>query len=335
MKNKTKLSTRQIVTLLKKSRGRDLELLIAHSIGQPKEFVFFHPEYRLTFFEYLKLRYCIYLRQKNYPIAYITKRKEFYGLDFYVNKHVLVPRPETEMVVDEIICHCEGVRTTEAISSLSLRGVATTKQTRLPVIERNENDILLIDVGTGSGCIPISLIKTLEPNNNITIIATDISRSALRVAKINAKKHNVKINFLYGNLLEPIFNEFNNGTTRLPTPGTGGQVEQWNNVIITANLPYLTARQFQNEPSIQHEPKKALIADNADGLSLYEELLKQISKLIAYSLPLIAYLEIDPSQSKSITQLIKQRLPLANVEIKKDLAGLDRLVCLTIEQSSH
>ncbi len=99
-------------------------------------------------------------------------------------------------------------------------------------------------------------------------------------------------------------------------------------VIITANLPYITEQQFQSEKSIQKEPKLALVADK-NGLALYEELLKQI-KLLPTPHNLLLLLEINPSQTEGISKFIQQILPEVNLEIKKDLAGRDRLVKITI-----
>jgi len=294
MKNKNKLPHCHIATLLQKYHVHDIILLISHVIKREKEFVFSHPEYKLSFYEYLKLRYYVYLRKKGYSLAYITKRKEFYGLDFYINKNVLVPRPETEMMVDEVVGNEEW-------------GMG--------------NEILLIDVGTGSGCIPISILKQLNTTTNrqVNTYAIDISHKALRVAKKNAKKHDVNIKFLHGNLLSPLLNH------------SSFLIPHSSNIIITANLPYLTSNQLKNEPSIQREPKTALISDNQDGLKLYDKLLSQINYLvICYMFHVICYIEIDPSQSNKIKTLVNKYLPQAKITIKKDLAGLDRLVCLDL-----
>lgn len=284
MKNKTKLSSYCIITLLKKYNGNDIILLTAQAIKKRKEFVLTHPQYKLSFIQYCRLRYYIYLRKNNYPLAYITKHKEFYGLDFYINQSVLVPRSETEMIIDEIL-----------------------------KIKINQN-YLLLDIGTGSGCIPIAITKQI--NQKIDTIATDISRSALRIAKKNARKHKVNIKFLQGDLLSPLLKH-----SLFYTAHTS-------KIIITANLPYLTNKQFNNELSIQKEPKQALIADNKDGLLLYQKLLQQIKQLLTYNLQITIFLEINPNQAKEIKKIIKQYLPNFNITIKKDLANLDRLVCL-------
>ncbi|KKR35022.1 MAG: Release factor glutamine methyltransferase [Candidatus Magasanikbacteria bacterium GW2011_GWA2_40_10] len=296
----------QIIDLQKKYQSiptLNLELLLAAALHQTKEFIYTHPEYPISIIQYLRFRWFIHLYKQGYSIAVITKHKEFYGLDFFVNKNVLIPRPDTELMV------------AEAIEDIKYQ-VLSSKET------------LLIDIGTGSGCIPIAILKTLT-NKNINTFATDISRSALRVAKKNAKKHGVKINFLHGNLLEPVLSVIP-ATSGNPDNSTGYWIPNLigndNRVIITANLPYLTEQQFQQSPSIQKEPKIALTAEN-NGLALYEKLLKQITSLISnIKYPISVFLEIDPSQTETIQKLIKQYLPNAITETKKDLNGLNRLV---------
>ena len=288
----------------------DLDLLLTAAIKKPKEFLYSHPEYRLSPWQRLRLKYFLFLQKKGYSVAAIAKHKEFYGLpagqaglDFFVNRHVLIPRPETELMVEE-----------------AAREITNVKLQMSNQIQNPNAKLILIDVGTGSGCVPISIFKTLQPTptppkRGITLFATDISRSALRVAKKNAKNHRVNIKFLRGNLLQPILKKY----SLLPTPYS---------LIITANLPYLTEQQFQSEPSIQREPKIALVAEK-NGLALYEELFKQIP-LLPTPHSLLLLLEIDPSQTEKISKLIKQYFPSANLAIKKDLAGRDRLVIIKI-----
>ncbi len=306
--------------ILKKIAGRlpalDAELLLAHSLNRSREFLYTHPEYKLSLLERLRLAYFLFLYKRGYSVAAITHHKEFYGLDFYVNKHTLIPRPETEVLVEE---------TLQEINK-------TIKQ-----------KITLIDVGTGSGCIPIAIAKhfnchpersegslsagqldrdssvaaTLPQNDNLKIFATDISRPALRVAQKNAERHNVNITFLHGNLFKPFVSTY----SLLPTPY---------NLIITANLPYLTQAQFDSEYSIHREPRSALIANNG-GLALYEQLLKQVQSLLVIGhWSLVIFLEIDPSQASRVTNLIKKYVPTAVIEIKPDLASRDRIIKIVI-----
>ncbi|MEK7623923.1 MAG: peptide chain release factor N(5)-glutamine methyltransferase [Patescibacteria group bacterium] len=268
----------------------DRELILSYILHKPREYLLAHPEPRLNFLERLRLRRLLRQRAHGVPLAYLTGHKEFYGLDFFVNKHVLIPRPETELMI-----------------KLALQKILDSRF-EIPIS-------ILIDIGTGTGCIPIAIIKTLK-HKNIKTFAIDISRQALKVAKKNAKHHNVPITFLHGNLLEPIIKDH-----KLTAMG--------HKLIITANLPYLTQEQYTQEPSIHHEPKSALIAPYG-GLALYEQFLQQLQKLLkAYGCQLTAFLEIDPSQSPRITSLIKKYLPNAKIAIKKDLASRDRCVVVS------
>jgi release factor glutamine methyltransferase len=150
-----------------------------------------------------------------------------------------------------------------------------------------------------------------EKQKTVNAIAIDSSEKALAVAKRNAIRHGVPIQFLRGNLLEPLAHEL--------------RTMNHEHLIITANLPYLTPEQYAEEPSIQHEPTSALVGGKT-GLELYEQLLKQMQTLTAKRYTLNAFFEIDPSQSDAMRALIKKYLPNASVEIKKDLCGRDRVV---------
>ena len=157
-------------------------LLLTKASGKSKEWLLAHPEYK-NFWVLLKYKYYLKKLNQNVPMAYILGHKEFFSLDFLVNKYTLIPRPDTEILVDETI---------KEISN----------------IQYSISNILMIDIGTGTGCIPITILKKLK-DLKITAIATDISKGALKVARKNAKKHKVKINFLHGDLLSPIFKSFN------------------------------------------------------------------------------------------------------------------------------
>ncbi len=277
---------------------REVEILLAHILQKPREFVLAHPEQKIIKTKKQKIIKIIKERSKGVPMAYLTGHKEFFGLDFLVNKNVLIPRPDTELMVEEV-----------------LKEIKTT----------NYRLLTIVDIGTGSGCIPISITKTLhnsspykgEVGGGFAVFAIDISPQALTVARKNARLNKTKIKFLQGNLLEPFSKSY-----KLKAKSY--------QLIITANLPYLTPKQIKQESSIQHEPRLALVA-GLDGLKYYRKLLKQIRLLtIDYRLSTIVYLEIDPSQTSSIKSLIKKTLPQAKIEIKKDLAKKDRLVIIKI-----
>jgi len=279
------------------SKQREAEIILAHILKTDRANIIAHPELRLTFFQSLKLSRAKRALENNIPLAYILGQKEFFGLNFFVNKNVLIPRPETELIVEE------------AVKIISNFQFPMSNQCQSP-----NDKITLIDMGTGTGCIPIAIMKTLK-HESVKIIATDISRAALRVAKKNAKLHEAKIQFIKSDLLRKIISDY----SLFLTP--------YSFVIITANLPYLTRKWTESEPSIAREPRLALIADDKNGLSLYEKLFEQIKTLfllIPFSLFLLV--EIDPRQTTDARNLAKKYFPNAQIEIKKDLAGRDRVL---------
>ncbi len=278
-----------ISSLIKKYPHEDAEFLLAHVLTKPREFVIAHPEYKVNFFDTWRYKKCVQQRNQHIPLAYITEHKEFFGLDFLVDRSTLIPRPETELMVEEII--------------------ATIKN-------NFQKEFLFIDVGTGSGCIPITVLQnTSHKNSDIKIraAASDISKQALAVAQKNSKIYHTDIQFFQGSLLEP-FEKKN----FFPTEKT---------LVLSANLPYLTQEQFDEEISIQKEPYTALVADEA-GLSLYRKLLEQLKQLQQKnSLPTcILFFEIDPSQTSKLVSHITHNFPKATIEVKQDLRKQDRVV---------
>jgi len=149
----------------------DIELLLTKVLNKPKEFLFEYPEKNLTLKQFNKFQKLFKRRLNGEPIAYILGHKEFYGLDFKVNKNVLIPRPETEVLVEEALNYI-----------------------------KKEKARIIIEIGVGSGAIIIALAKNLKAQ----FFATDISSKALNIAKQNAKFHKAKIKFFKGDLLAPI-----------------------------------------------------------------------------------------------------------------------------------
>lgn len=291
----------------------EAEILLAYILKKDRSYIVAHPEFPISLYKRLFFYYVLKKRNRGIPIAYLLGHKEFFGIDFIVNRHTLIPRPETELMVEEVLSQ---------IQKYFEQSHKNLNQTN----DQKDEKIILIDIGTGSGCIPISIIKNI-PEKKVTSIAVDTSSFALRVAGRNAKNHNVAITFLHGNLLEPLNKIFSlhqlDSASKQTTPYL---------LFITANLPYLRTEQYNNEPSIQHEPRHALVAQN-NGLALYEELLQQLQKIFQQTMinrfSTSLFLEIDPSQSRQITELIKKYFPDASVKIKADLRNQDRLVIIT------
>ncbi|PLX28023.1 hypothetical protein C0583_02195 [Candidatus Parcubacteria bacterium] len=277
--------------------NQDLELLLSHAIKKDKIFLFTYPETKLNILEYIKFKYYIKKRLAGFSVATITGKKSFYGIEFLVNKHVLVPRPETEMMVDEVRTY-----------------VRTYKPT----------NITMIDIGTGTACIPISILKNIDVENT-NFYAIDISKKALKIAKQNIKIHglNNKIELKKSDLLKEIVSppESERASWKLKIENS--------DIIITANLPYLTKEQIQGSPSIHKEPKLALDGGK-NGMDLYIKLFTQIKHVTQEYQPSSLFLlcEIGALQSKIFKKSLLHILPNAKINIKKDLAGLDRIVTI-------
>ena len=213
--------------------------------------------------------------KNNEPIQYIIGETEFYGLPFKVNKHTLIPRPETEELVEWILNNSEFK------------------------IQNSE----LIDIGTGSGCIAVSLAKNLE---NSKISALDISEEALKVARQNADINNVVVDFFQTDILE---------VEKLPKHYD----------IIVSNPPYVRelekAKMQQNV--LKYEPNSALYVKDDDPLIFY----RAISKVAKSHLKPFGklFFEINEYLAKETVQLLKDE-GFQNIEVKKDIFGKDRMV---------
>lgn len=208
---------------------------------------------------------------EGYPIAYLIGDVSFYGYPFKVNENVLIPRFETETLIEKTI---------KLIKSLNLE---------------NSN---LIDLGTGSGVIAITLKKEI-PSLNITAI--DKSKEALKVAIENSKLNNVNVDFQN----QDIFNY------ELPE----------NISIVISNPPYIEEDSNYNQ-NVLYEPKEAIFVSNTNPLIYYEQILKMAKEKITKK-HLIAF-EIDEDHKEDMHKLCKKYFPSNNIVIEKDLAGKNR-----------
>ncbi|PIR96763.1 MAG: peptide chain release factor N(5)-glutamine methyltransferase [Candidatus Doudnabacteria bacterium CG10_big_fil_rev_8_21_14_0_10_41_10] len=300
------------------SPSLDAEVLLYYTLKKPKEFILTNQSKKLTSKQLNKFKNLIEKRSIGIPVAYLTGHKEFYGLDFMVNKQVLIPRPETEELVQLTLNRIMNYE-------LGIRNV--------------------VDIGTGSGNIITSIAVFLglprggeiipnpnkllpastrrlrqggrryAPRNDISFYGTDLSKKALQIARKNARRHGVKIKFLKGNLLDPLFN----------LPFIREKKSADHSWIVLANLPYIEKVPFspRREPSpdqtgLRFEPKQALFTTEK-GLKQIRLLLKQIGKL--KHLPKIILLEFDPRQKTSLKKLVNLNLPTAKITFFKDLSG--------------
>lgn len=227
----------------------DTQLIILHEVAPNKDrsFLVTHDELTVSTEQLENIEYALAQRRAGVPLAYILGKKEFYGRDFVVDKDVLVPRPETESLIDL-------------------------------VKELQPN--MIVEVGTGSGCIAITLALELP---RAKVVAADISPAALNIAAKNAKKLGAKVELIESNLLSNV---------------------QTTADVVVANLPYVDKDWDWLEPgTLKYEPALALYAEDG-GLALIKRLIDQVSEL---KMAKFLVLEADPSQHTEIIKYAEQK----------------------------
>ena len=249
----------------------DAELILAHILGTTRTRLILHHTDPLSDAVAVAFAHAITQRASGVPIAYLTNQREFYGFDFYVDQRVLVPRPETELLVD---------------------------MARHDAQQLSAHTI--VDIGTGSGCIALSLaMHRAAPH----IIAVDISAAALAVTAINRTRlaPPVSVDLVQGDLC----------TMLCPMP------------LIVSNPPYTLLDDIDANVR-QHEPHLALVGGGDDGADYYRRLAALLPSHLAR--PGVFACEIDPRQACIVSALLQQALPDAQVSVHDDLAGWARVV---------
>ncbi|MCR4305731.1 MAG: peptide chain release factor N(5)-glutamine methyltransferase [Candidatus Daviesbacteria bacterium] len=268
------------------------------------------------------------------PSQYIKGWVEFYKLKFKVTPDVLIPRPETELLVDEVL----NILRSERSESRSYHKNFSNSYGMFSTSSNNKN-ITIIDLGTGSGNIAISIAKNLslhpirgltaQEGVNVKIIATDVSSKALKVAKQNAKLHGVsdKIEFIHSNLLSDL-----NYTLNAIPLGNEVAASSAYTLILVTNLPYIpTARIPYLDSSVKdYEPRVALDGGE-DGFGLYRKLFQQIQS--KNWKPQLIIGEIDYTHGELAINEAQKYFPEAQIEVRKDLAHLQRI--LTVKHITH
>lgn len=258
----------------------DLQALLAHVMGKPRAWILAHPEVELEPPQAMRLERLLERLKAGEPLPYLIEHWEFYGLDFEVTPAVLIPRPETEILVERGIiwlrCH-PSVR-------------------------------LAADIGTGSGCIAVTLAKHIP---ELKIIAVDRSWEALQVARRNAQRHNVirQIHFVLGDLLAAIRGPMN---------------------LACANLPYIPDGALANLAVSRYEPRIALDG-GPDGLASIRALLDDAPRWLSPGGLLLLEMQFD--QGEAIAHLAQSRFPEAQIKIINDLAGLPRVIAIENNES--
>jgi release factor glutamine methyltransferase len=236
-----------------------------------------NPSFEIDAMQLLQWETVLSQLKQQKPIQYILGETAFFGLTFFVNENTLIPRPETEELVDWII---------EEHSK----------------IQRFEN-LKILDIGTGTGCIAISLAKNIP---NSTVYAIDVSEKALATAQKNAEYNEVKINFIHENILE---------TTDL------NQMFD----IIVSNPPYVRMLEKNeiNKNVLDYEPHLALFVDDHDALIFYKKIAELSSKRLRKGGKL--YFEINQYLGNEMIKLLES-YDFKNIELRKDVYGNDRMI---------
>ena len=225
--------------------------------------------------------------EQEIPIQYIIGKTEFFGLPFNINKEVLIPRPETEELVERVIKEVSLIKTYKTDSN------ETT----------NEKQLKILDIGTGSGCIAISLKKEI-PSSKISAI--DVSNEALRIAKKNALLNKVDINFIHLDILKT------NNLDKLYD-------------VIVSNPPYvreLEKKEMKNNV-LNNEPHLALFVDNKNPLLFYNKIAELAKNFLTKNGQL--HFEINQYLGKETIKLLAEK-GFKNIQLKKDIFGNDRIV---------
>ena len=226
-------------------------------------------EYLKKYLDESKLDEGIKKLQNGEPVQYIVGNVDFYGYTINVNKSVLIPRFETELLVEKTISY---------------------------VNKYLNKKIDIVDLGCGSGCISIALKKELDCN----IDAVDISKDALIVAKENAKNNNVDINFINGNMLEPLTKKYD---------------------LIISNPPYISYDEEIEDIVKNNEPSIALYADD-NGLYFYKEIIKNSKQYLKEKF--IMAFEIGYTQKEELIEFAKKYYSDADIWVEQDLHNRDR-----------
>jgi release factor glutamine methyltransferase len=274
------------------SAGLDAQVLLAHVLGTDRAALLAHPERILTPEQAAAYRALVERGAAGVPLPYLTGHQAFYDLDLIVTLEVLIPRPETEHLIEAALAwaHKQSPLSTSAAPWGGDLGVG----------------LRIVDVGTGSGAIAVTLAKHLP---GARVCAIDLSAAALEVARQNAARYDLeqRIEWKVGDLLTPLVEE-------------GRQVD-----LIAANLPYIVHKDLASLAVARHEPQLALDG-GSDGLDLIRRLLVQAPRVLAEDGLLL--LEIGAGQGEQVCDLARAALPGAQARILFDYAGLDRVVSI-------
>lgn len=270
-----------------------IRLLAEHVLGLSKyELVIQHTK-EVSNIEFEEFKNGLEKIKRNIPIQYIIHKQEFMKLNFYVDENVLIPQPDTEILVEEVLSYCSNYYSASSTNSSTSSSADSNRK------------IKILDLCTGSGAIAISLAKYID---NCEVVASDISFKAIQIAKLNAEKNLVhrKINFIESNMFDNIdLTDFD---------------------IIVSNPPYIESTVIPSlSAEVQNEPIIALDG-GIDGLFFYKIIVKNSYSHLKNHGKL--FLEIGYNQKETVSNLINSSNNYCNLQCIQDLGSNDRvLIC--------
>jgi release factor glutamine methyltransferase len=255
------------------SASLDAHVLLGEVLAVERAYLLAHPEQELTPDQQTEYEKLVVRCATGEPLPYVLGRRAFYDRDFHVTPAVLIPRPETELLLEQALNFMQ-----------------------------DQPQAAVVDVGTGSGALAVTLAANCP---QAEVYATDISETALAVARKNAETHQTQIEFMMGDLLQPLMER-------------GLQV-----AVVMANLPYIATDKLAELEVTKHEPRLALDG-GADGLNIIRRLLGQIP--VVCKPGALILLEIGADQGAKTLALVREMSYPQAAEVIQDYAGLDRIV---------
>jgi protein-(glutamine-N5) methyltransferase, release factor-specific len=279
---KLKQLFRKITEIFKESKienpANEALILISKILNLPKHYIISYPDLEISEEDAKKLVVLSEKRASGYPMAYLTKSKEFFGLDFYIEEGILIPRPETEILVEKVI----------------------------EKLQNAKGELIGLEVGIGSGCISVSLLKNIK---NLKIIGIDISEKALEITEKNAEIHGVldRLKLFKFDIMNEKMNSLN-----LPKLD-----------FVVSNPPYIKEEDYQKlQKEVKKEPKEALISGK-EGTEFYEKIVNSLNDFLKEDG--FSAFEVGIGQAEKVKQILEDN-GYKNIEIYKDLAGIDRVI---------
>ncbi|MFH1132200.1 MAG: peptide chain release factor N(5)-glutamine methyltransferase [Pseudomonadota bacterium] len=266
----------------------DAEILLAHCLSVDRLRLYLDCDKPLAKEELQKYGILVRRRLKSEPVAYLIGEKEFWSLRFEVNPSVLVPRPETELLVEIALAWIDQK---QAAMERSLETECVSK-----------TNLNVVDLGTGSGAVAIALA---HERPDICVWGVDVDPKAVTVAKRNAERNNTKVSFCCGDLLASIPSEL--------------QID-----LLVANLPYVPTNDFLRlNPEVRDWEPRVALDGGQDGLDLVRRLITEGKSRVKNGA--FWAFEIDPSQAQVVKNLLSSH-SFGQIQTHRDLAGLDRVV---------